>query len=124
MGGGPKALSSSTKTSGTSNLVGSGGSGSSLTGKNPFAILKASAMPTHNPVYPNNFTNLPKATPPFLEPLADGESGYSLVLDLDETLIHNVEYGAENYFLVRPGCVYFIELMAKFYELVIFTAAL
>jgi TFIIF-interacting CTD phosphatase-like protein len=46
------------------------------------------------------------------------------VLDLDETLIHNVEYGSENYFLVRPGCVYFIELMAKYYEIVIFTAAL
>lgn len=44
-----KALSSSTKTSGTSNLVSTGGSngtggGSSLTGKNPFAILKASAI--------------------------------------------------------------------------------
>jgi len=43
---------------------------------------------------------------------------------LDETLIHNVEYAQENYFLVRPGCVYFIELMARFYEIVIFTAAL
>lgn len=40
-----KALSSSTKTSGTSNLVGTSPSGgSSLTGKNPFAILKASAI--------------------------------------------------------------------------------
>lgn len=36
-----KALSSSTKTSGNSNLV---GGASSLTGKNPFAILKASAI--------------------------------------------------------------------------------
>jgi hypothetical protein len=41
----PKGLSNSIKTSGTSSLVG-GGAGSSLTGKNPFAILKASAMPT------------------------------------------------------------------------------
>ena len=40
-----KGLSSSTKTSGTSSLVSSGsGSQSSLTGKNPFAILKASAI--------------------------------------------------------------------------------
>lgn len=46
------------------------------------------------------------------------------MLDLDETLIHNVEYGSDSYFLVRPGCVYFIELMAKYYEIVIFTAAL
>lgn len=49
---------------------------------------------------------------------------YTLVLDLDETLIHNVEYGNDSYFLVRPGCVQFIELMAKYYEIVIFTAAL
>ena len=49
---------------------------------------------------------------------------YTLVLDLDETLIHNVEYGNDSFFLVRPGCVQFIELMAKHYEIVIFTAAL
>lgn len=49
---------------------------------------------------------------------------YTLVLDLDETLIHNVEYGSDSFFLVRPGCVAFIELMAKHYEIVIFTAAL
>lgn len=81
---------------------------------------------TSLPKFPNNFTNLPKATPPFLSPL-DPESRdkvYTLVLDLDETLIHNVEYGSDSYFLVRPGCVYFIELMAKFFEIVIFTAAL
>ena len=71
-----------------------GGSASSLTGKNPFAILKASAIasPT-TAVFPNNFTNLPKVFPPFLPPL-EGESKtktYTLVLDLDETLIHNVE---------------------------------
>mmetsp|Transcript_14747 Transcript_14747/g.14352 ORF Transcript_14747/g.14352 Transcript_14747/m.14352 type:complete len:88 (+) Transcript_14747:1242-1505(+) len=65
--GAPKAISSNTKTSGVSNLVGA--ANNSLTGKNPFAILKASAMPTQNPVYPNNFTNLPKANPPFLAPV-------------------------------------------------------
>jgi len=119
-----KAINANTKTSGTSNLV---GGANSLTGKNPFAILKASAIAsTSTAKFPNNFTNLPKCTPPFLPPL-EGEaktSMYTLVLDLDETLIHNVEYGSDSYFLVRPGCVYFIELMAKFYEIVIFTAAL
>ena len=35
-----------------------------------------------------------------------------------------MEYGNDSYFLVRPGCVQFIELMAKYYEIVIFTAAL
>lgn len=46
------------------------------------------------------------------------------MLDLDETLIHNVEYGSESFFLIRPGCVQFIEAMAKHYEIVIFTAAM
>lgn len=95
-----------------------------MTGKNPFAILKASAIADPSTcVFPNNFTNLPKASPPFLEPL-DGKDIYSLVLDLDETLIHNVEHGNDSFFLVRPGCVDFIQTMAKYYEIVIFTAAL
>jgi len=122
-----KGISSSTKTSGTTNMVSSSGQGNSITGKNPFAILKASAIAsTSTAKFPNNFQNLPKATPPFLPPLEgeDKNTKYTLVLDLDETLIHNVEYGSDSYFLVRPGCVYFIELMAKFYEIVIFTAAL
>ncbi len=63
----------------------------SLTGKNPFAILKASAIASvSSAVFPNNFTNLPKAMPPFLGQLESGKK-YCLVLDLDETLIHNVE---------------------------------
>ena len=121
-----KGISSSTKTSGTTNMV-SSSLGNSITGKNPFAILKASAIAsTSTAKFPNNFQNLPKATPPFLPALEgdDKNTKYTLVLDLDETLIHNVEYGSDSYFLVRPGCVYFIELMAKFYEFVIFTAAL
>jgi hypothetical protein len=39
----------------------------SLTGKNPFAILKASAIASNqSAVFPNNFANLPKVMPPFL----------------------------------------------------------
>ena len=76
-------------------MLGGGNQGqTSLTGKNPFAILKASAIAsTSSAVFPNNFTNLPKVSPPFLDALESGEEGnvYTLVLDLDETLIHNVE---------------------------------
>lgn len=94
------------KSSGTNNLVGSGSGSSSLTGKNPFAVLKASAIAaSQKAVFPNNFTNLPKVSPPFLPPIDHQNSGYTLVLDLDETLIHNVEYGQDSFFLVRPGCV-------------------
>jgi len=65
-------------------------------------------------------------SPPFLDPLLPEEENkvYTLVLDLDETLIHNVEYQNDSFFLVRPGCVQFIETMARHYEIVIFTAAL
>ena len=90
-------------------------------------MLKASSIAASQQAqFPNNFTNLPKVHPPFLPPLEgrEAEERYCLVLDLDETLIHNVEYGQESFFLVRPGCVQFIELMAKYYEIVIFTAAL
>jgi hypothetical protein len=53
--------------------------------------LKASAIASiSSAVFPNNFTNLPKVTPPFLGQLESGKK-YCLVLDLDETLIHNVE---------------------------------
>jgi hypothetical protein len=100
-----RLINSSDKSSGTKNLVGLGGS--TLTGKNPFAILKASAIAaSQKAVFPNNFTNLPKVCPPFLPPLPEGEKDktYTLVLDLDETLIHNVEYGQDSFFLVRPGC--------------------
>ena len=122
-----KMIKDSDKSSGTNNLVGGGSGSTTLTGKNPFAILKASAIAaTQKAVFPNNFTNLPKVSPPFLPPLegSDRDNVYTLVLDLDETLIHNVEYGQDSFFLVRPGCVQFIELMAKYYEIVLFTAAL
>ena len=119
-------IKDSDKSSGTNNLIGSGSGSTTLTGKNPFAILKASAIAaSQKAVFPNNFTNLPKATPPFLPPLGEQERDtYTLVLDLDETLIHNVDYGQDSFFLVRPGCVQFITDMAKYYEIVIFTAAL
>lgn len=51
--------------------------------------------------------------------------GYTLVLDLDETLVHYYENSkGEGNFRVRPGCESFLKEMAKFYELVIFTAAM
>ena len=61
-------------------------------------------------------------------PSADGrfasERKYTLVLDLDETLIHYVDNGDSNesYFLIRPFCDKFLKEMAQYYEVVIFTA--
>jgi len=44
------------------------------------------------------------------------------VLDLDETLIHYVENGADSYFLVRPYCMEFLDELSKYFEIVVFTA--
>ena len=68
---------------------------------------------------------MPPVSPPFLPHLmeAQRENVYTLILDLDETLVHYYELGAEGKFLVRPGTEEFLNEMAKYYEIVIFTAA-
>lgn len=48
---------------------------------------------------------------------------YTLVLDLDETLVHYMEEGDEAYVQVRPYAEFFINELSKYYEIVIFTAA-
>jgi len=49
---------------------------------------------------------------------------YTLVLDLDETLVHYEESQNQGKFLIRPYAYEFIEEMAKYYEVIIFTAAM
>ena len=69
------------------------------------------------------FINVPA---PYLDKLpADIENTtYTLVLDLDETLVHFFYTPSGGAFLIRPFCIQFLEEMSKFYEIVIFTAAL
>lgn len=70
---------------------------------------------------------LPTPDPPYLPEQEGGPgpgTGYCLVLDLDETLVHYFEVGSEGTFLVRPGCDQFLTEMAEIYEVVIFTAAM
>lgn len=61
----------------------------------------------------------PHVKVPFLPPISD-EKEYTLVLDLDETLVHYYEEG--NTVLIRPQACQFLQEMAQYYEVVIFTA--
>ena len=69
------------------------------------------------------FINVPS---PYLEklPLEVQNSTYTLVLDLDETLVHFVYTPSGGIFLIRPYCLQFLEEMSKIFEIIIFTAAL
>jgi CTD small phosphatase-like protein 2 len=59
-----------------------------------------------------------------LPPIASNRK-YTLVLDLDETLIHfDEKEDGTSQFLIRPYAQYFLKQVAKYYEVVIFTAAL
>ena len=59
---------------------------------------------------------------PFLaEKKVDRE--FTLVLDLDETLVHFEEFGDYGQFYVRPYAQTFLDEMEKHFEIVIFTAA-
>ena len=60
---------------------------------------------------------------PFLPPLNKKLYTYTLVLDLDETLVHYVEDEERPFVQVRPYATYFLSEMGKFFEIVIFTAA-
>ncbi|EAR94394.3 NLI interacting factor-like phosphatase (macronuclear) [Tetrahymena thermophila SB210] len=61
---------------------------------------------------------------PYLPPI-DNPNKYTLVLDLDETLVHYQEIPEEGgQFLIRPHAEIFLQKLSEYYEIVIFTAAL
>ena len=77
-------------------------------------------------LYYNNFKNIlekNKVKAPFLPPLDTNKYKYSLILDLDETLVHYIEEENRAYVQVRPYADFFLNEMSKYFELIIFTAA-
>lgn len=70
--------------------------------------------------------SLPVLKGPFLPPLKDDEKNntYTLVLDLDETLVHMQSIGIQGKLLIRPGAREFLEQLSEYFEIVIYTAAL
>lgn len=72
-----------------------------------------------------NLLNLglgPPVPSPYLSKV--DSSVYTLVLDLDETLIHYFYTPSGGSFLIRPYCIQFLEEMSKIFEVIIFTAAM
>ena len=59
---------------------------------------------------------------PYLPPLDYGNYKYSLVVDLDETLIYSFILNGENTYLIRPYCFDFLNEISTFFEIVVFTA--
>ncbi|EAR94530.3 NLI interacting factor-like phosphatase (macronuclear) [Tetrahymena thermophila SB210] len=49
---------------------------------------------------------------------------YTLVLDLDETLVHYSETNNGGQFVVRPFANQFLQVLSEYYEIVVFTAAM
>jgi Dullard-like phosphatase family protein len=77
-------------------------------------------------LYFNNFTQILEKNlvkPPFLPELDTKRYKYTLVLDLDETLVHYMEEENSAYVQVRPYADYFLKELSKFFEIVLFTAA-
>ena len=66
----------------------------------------------------SSFSLKPKS--PFLPPIDKSKYTYSLVLDLDETLVHSIEETGNTF--LRPGVKEFLEKLSPFYEIIIFTA--
>ena len=62
---------------------------------------------------------------PYLPQLPENieKTTYTLVLDLDETLVHFFFTPSGGNFLIRPYCFKFLEDMSKIFEVAIFTAA-
>ena len=62
-----------------------------------------------------------KESPPYLPPINPNYK-YTLVLDVDETLIHFFFTYINGMFFVRPYCIEFLNDINKYYEIVTFTA--
>ena len=77
--------------------------------------------------FPDSLSKLTlNSEPPYLpsKSIMRNPRKFTLVLDLDETLVHFVEENDSAFIQIRPGAENFLEEMSKYYEIVIFTAAM
>jgi len=92
------------------------------------SVNQAGAIAARSLTTPRPSANIIKEEsflPQLTQEYKKSQPAYTLVLDLDETLVHaqgDSQDLAEIHVKVRPGAKEFIEEMSKYYELVIFTA--
>lgn len=60
---------------------------------------------------------------PFIKKQIHETREYTLVLDLDETLVHYDQKNTKNQVLLRPHVHRFLDEMSKYFEIIVFTAA-
>lgn len=81
-----------------------------------------SAKPIRSAEDMNEELDLPHVEPPFLPAISSDR--YTLVLDLDETLVHYTEDENSGQYQARPGVQEFLTELAPYYEITVFTAAM
>ena len=59
-----------------------------------------------------------------LLPIKNYLYNYSLVLDLDETLIHHFDTPTGGTFFLRPNCINFLKELSPIYEIILFTSSI
>ena len=74
-----------------------------------------------NDLMGSSIVNNIKDFPPFLPPISPRYK-YTLVLDMDETLVHYFFTNTSGMFFVRPFCFEFLRELNNLYEIVTFTA--
>ena len=100
--------------------------------KNNFYLLTQINGNNHSKYYHSKITNqssknndlnkiLNKPNVPYIK--TEMKKKFCLVLDIDETILHTMNLPFENYFLLRPGVVNFLEEISKLYEIIIFTSS-
>lgn len=75
----------------------------------------------NNEIEMQNKQTMPKI--PFIRNQIHNTREYTLILDLDETLVHYDQKTAKNQVLLRPHVHRFLDEMAKYFEIIVFTAA-
>ena len=71
----------------------------------------------------NNNNSRNKNIPPIPFIRTSMKKKFCLVLDIDETISHSLKLSFGYYFLVRPGAIYFLKEVSKYYEIIIFTSS-